>query len=231
MWGYVFSVYPFALWWLREYIYFVLLSSSNRKYELLPIVYKRVKSWNNGMRCMSFYILMIISFGISKLLIVEQNPGYQVKCRRKSIDSACTLPQVTPIEFGPKQKWPGIPDKKRNDPMTSRHGNAFRIIGSLWGTHRWMMGSPSQRVSNAQLWCFLWCWQEQAVKQPLDLPVIWDAVTLMQRYFNIAKMRSNRFMIFQNWLCRLCVCVCVWERVCFSMKNTHWNLDTLLIKN
>ena len=37
-WGCVFSVYPFPLWWLREYIYFVLLSSSNRKYELLPIV-------------------------------------------------------------------------------------------------------------------------------------------------------------------------------------------------
>ena len=34
---YVF-IYPVLLWWLREYIYFVLLSSSNRKYELLPIV-------------------------------------------------------------------------------------------------------------------------------------------------------------------------------------------------
>ena len=29
---------PISLWWLKEYIYFVLLSSSNRKYELLPIV-------------------------------------------------------------------------------------------------------------------------------------------------------------------------------------------------
>ena len=38
MWGCVFSVYPLPLWWLREYMYFVLLSSSNRKYELLPIV-------------------------------------------------------------------------------------------------------------------------------------------------------------------------------------------------
>ena len=38
IWGCVFSVYPLLLWWLREYIYFVLLSSSNRKYELLPIV-------------------------------------------------------------------------------------------------------------------------------------------------------------------------------------------------
>ena len=36
-WGCMFSVYPFPLW-LREYIYFILLSSSNRKYELLPIV-------------------------------------------------------------------------------------------------------------------------------------------------------------------------------------------------
>ena len=38
MWGCMFSDYPFLLWWLREHIYFVLLSSSNRKYELLPIV-------------------------------------------------------------------------------------------------------------------------------------------------------------------------------------------------
>ena len=36
-WGCVFSVYLFPLWWLRD-IYFVLLSSSNRNYELLPIV-------------------------------------------------------------------------------------------------------------------------------------------------------------------------------------------------
>ena len=33
-----FSDYPFLLWWLREYIYFVLSLSSKRKYELLPIV-------------------------------------------------------------------------------------------------------------------------------------------------------------------------------------------------
>ena len=32
----VFS-FPISLWWLREYIYFVLWLSSNRKYELLPI--------------------------------------------------------------------------------------------------------------------------------------------------------------------------------------------------
>ena len=42
----MFSVYPFMLWWLREYVYFVLLSSSNRKYELLLIVKGKVmKQW------------------------------------------------------------------------------------------------------------------------------------------------------------------------------------------
>ena len=40
------------------YIYFVLLSSSYRKFELLPLF--RVRSWNNGVRCMSFCILIAI---------------------------------------------------------------------------------------------------------------------------------------------------------------------------
>ena len=45
-WGCVFSVFPFPFWWLREYNYFVLSSSSNRKYELLPIVWGKVmKQW------------------------------------------------------------------------------------------------------------------------------------------------------------------------------------------
>ena len=38
LWGCVISVYPFPSWRLREYTQFVLLSSSNPKYELLPIV-------------------------------------------------------------------------------------------------------------------------------------------------------------------------------------------------
>ena len=37
MWVCEFSVYPFPLWWFRENTYSALLSSSNRKYELLPI--------------------------------------------------------------------------------------------------------------------------------------------------------------------------------------------------
>ena len=39
----------------RENVHFILLSSSNRKYESLT---NAVRSWNNGMRCMSYYVLM-----------------------------------------------------------------------------------------------------------------------------------------------------------------------------
>ena len=46
--------------WENIYIYFVLLSSSNQKYELYPLF--RVRSWNNGVRCMSFYILMNVTW-------------------------------------------------------------------------------------------------------------------------------------------------------------------------
>ena len=57
MWGCVFSVCPFPLWWLREYIYTLCYYhhqiGSTNYYPLFM-----VRSWNNGMRCMSFYILM-----------------------------------------------------------------------------------------------------------------------------------------------------------------------------
>ena len=46
MCGCKFSVYPFPLWWLREYIYLGLLSSSNRKYELISATkYKKFCWW------------------------------------------------------------------------------------------------------------------------------------------------------------------------------------------
>ena len=63
IWGCVFSVYPFPMWWVREYIYiyiyFVLLSSSNRRYEPHYPLF-RVRSWNSYMRRMSLYILIVL---------------------------------------------------------------------------------------------------------------------------------------------------------------------------
>ena len=35
--GCMYSAHPFLLWWLWEYVYFILLSSSNRKYDPFPI--------------------------------------------------------------------------------------------------------------------------------------------------------------------------------------------------
>ena len=48
--GCVFSVYLFPSWWLSYYNHQI---GSMNYYPLF-----RVRSWNNGMRCMSFYILM-----------------------------------------------------------------------------------------------------------------------------------------------------------------------------
>ena len=56
--GCMFSVYPIPSWWLREYIalsYYHQIGSMN----YYPLI--RVRSWNNGMRRMSLYILLYIS--------------------------------------------------------------------------------------------------------------------------------------------------------------------------
>ena len=38
IWGYLYSAYAFLLWWLSEYAYFILSSSTNRKYDPSAIV-------------------------------------------------------------------------------------------------------------------------------------------------------------------------------------------------
>ena len=48
-------------------------------------------------------------------------------------------------------------------------------------------GFPLQRDSNVELWYFLWCLSEQAVKQTDEWPVIWDAMTL--RWLNCTRMK------------------------------------------
>ena len=46
-------------------------------------------------------------------------------------------------------------------------------------------GFPSPRASNAELWCFLLCKSEQVIEQPVELPVVWDAITLMWCHYNV----------------------------------------------
>ena len=70
--GCVFSVYPFPLWWLREYMYTVYTLSCYHHQIGCMSYYPlfRVRSWNNGMHCMSLYILIVWS----QQFIVVCNP-------------------------------------------------------------------------------------------------------------------------------------------------------------
>ena len=47
---------------------------------------------------------------------------------------------------------------------TSWNGNTFCITGPLWGNPSVKRGFPSQRASDVEFWCFLWC--QRLHKQP-----------------------------------------------------------------
>ena len=83
-----FTHFPWDDW---ENIHFVLSSSSNRKYELLSIV--RVRSWNNGMRCMSLYILT--HSPLKNRLFIR---GYFYDIRQIFVPSVCALVFETQLE-------------------------------------------------------------------------------------------------------------------------------------
>ena len=51
----MFSVYPIPSWWLREYFALSYYHHQIGNMNYYPLF--RVRSWNNGMRCMSLYIL------------------------------------------------------------------------------------------------------------------------------------------------------------------------------
>ena len=73
MWGSVFSVCPLPLWWLGEYISFVLYYH-HQIGGMNPLF--RVSSWNNYMRCMFFYILSNNVIEFEGLYVsYKQNPS------------------------------------------------------------------------------------------------------------------------------------------------------------
>ena len=79
MLGCVFSVYPFPLWWLREWMYIHTLSYYHHQIGSMnyyPLF--RIGSWNNGTRCMSFYILMGIPILVRQHFHIQTPPG--IKC-------------------------------------------------------------------------------------------------------------------------------------------------------
>ena len=63
--------------------------------------------------------------------------------------------------------------------MMSSNDNIFRVTGLLCGEftgHRWI---PCTKVSEAELWSFLWSAPEATVEQTMGTPVIWDAIVLI----------------------------------------------------
>ena len=61
----MFSVNPSPSWWLREYTYLSYYHHQIGSMNYYPLF--RARSWNNGMRCMSFYIL-IMSYHIAYIV-------------------------------------------------------------------------------------------------------------------------------------------------------------------
>ena len=49
-------------------------------------------------------------------------------------------------------------------------------------------GFPSQRASNAELGYFLCHYPEQIAGETVELPVIWDTITLMWRHVILANL-------------------------------------------
>ena len=84
----MFSVHQIPSWWLREYIVLSYYHHQIGGVNYYPLF--RVRSWNNGMRCMSFYILtpcVCIAMNVSPGCEQVKNCRFSVKWFRTSMQS------------------------------------------------------------------------------------------------------------------------------------------------
>ena len=95
--------------------------------------------------------------------------------------------------------------------MTLENGNVFRATGLCEGNPPVTGGFPSQKASNADLWCFLWSAPEM-FEQSFETPVIWDAITLIkiEPFCDLARIKitsmehgSIKFLRQGNYLRKL----------------------------
>ena len=63
--------------------------------------------------------------------------------------------------------------------MTSPNGNIFRVTGPLWGESTGTRWITLTKASDAEFWCFFFGLNERAVKQTIEVLVIWDAIDLI----------------------------------------------------
>ena len=57
--------------------------------------------------------------------------------------------------------------------------NIFRVTDPLWGESTGHQCISLTKASDAGLWYFLWCAPEQMTEQTVQMPVIWDTVTII----------------------------------------------------
>ena len=86
--------------------------------------------------------------------------------------------------------WFAHPDDSHNQTnhmVTKMPGYArFCCNGLLCEGNSLVTGElPSQNAGNTELWCFHWWTPTQTVKQTVNLPVIWDAVTPTWRHCKV----------------------------------------------
>ena len=93
-------------------------------------------------------------------------------------------------------QWPGL---QTSQMMMKWLGNVFRISGLLWKEstgHRWFP------LTKGHQWWFIWCWPKRAVGNTVELPVIWDTMTLMWHHCNelwlAAGLTSMSYTPFTN---------------------------------
>ena len=90
----------------------------------------------------------------------------------------------------------------------SSNENIFRIAGPLWGGgggstgHRWI---PFTGTSDAELWRFLWPAPQQALKQTMETPVVWDAIALITTSLQLFLWNWNWFPLLVLIHCLLMV--------------------------
>ena len=68
--------------------------------------------------------------------------------------------------------------------ITSSNGNIFRVNGPLWEESNGNQWIPLTKVSDAELWSFLWPTPEKTVQQAIETPVIWDTTVPIMMIFS-----------------------------------------------
>ena len=94
---------------------------------------------------------------------------------------------------------------------TPWHGNTFPIAGAFSGKFTDDLWMSLTKDSNSEFWSLFWCKSEQVVEQILELPIIWDALTLMTRRPNdliVQLTQNNEYpLLWQYWNCLLKPCI------------------------